>query len=108
MRRNSTLHESQGGLFVWAVRVFLMQLLAVLLIIAVWFTLWYLFGLLAGNLEFATLPVAIYLEIAIWIVAGYFTVVRFLSYLDVRIRREGWEVELALRAQRARLTRQLA
>ncbi len=28
---------------------------------------------------------------AMWIVAGYYAVVRFLSYLDLRIRREGWE-----------------
>jgi hypothetical protein len=44
--------------------------------------------------------------LAMWIVAGYFCVVRFLSYLDLRIRREGWEVELRMRAEAARLTRQ--
>jgi hypothetical protein len=29
-------------------------------------------------------------------------VVRFLSYLDTRIRNEGWEVELLLRAEASR------
>jgi len=48
-----------------------------------------------------------YYPIALWLVIGYFTVVRFLCYLDLRIRREGWEVELAMRAEQARLTRQL-
>jgi hypothetical protein len=44
---------------------------------------------------------------ALWLTLGYFTVVRFLAYLDLRIRREGWEVELLMRAEQARLTRQL-
>jgi hypothetical protein len=47
-------------------------------------------------------------QCVLWIVAVYFTVARFLSYLDQRIRSEGWEVELCLRAQRDRLTRQAA
>lgn len=38
-----------------------------------------------------------------WLVLGYGAVVRFLAYLDLRIRREGWEVELSLRAEGARL-----
>lgn len=43
--------------------------------------------------------------LALWIVVGYFVVVRFLCYLDLRIRREGWQVELAMRAEAARLAR---
>jgi hypothetical protein len=35
------------------------------------------------------------------------SVVRFLSYLDLRIRHEGWEVELRMRAEGAQLVRQL-
>jgi hypothetical protein len=46
-----------------------------------------------------------YYPLALWTVAGYFAVVRFLGYLDLRIRREGWEVELMMRAEEARLTR---
>lgn len=41
--------------------------------------------------------------ISLWIVAGFMTVVRFLGYLDLRIRHEGWETELLLRAEAARL-----
>jgi hypothetical protein len=48
-----------------------------------------------------------YYPLALWLVACLFAVVRFLGYLDLRIRREGWEVELLLRAEGARLTRQL-
>jgi hypothetical protein len=44
-----------------------------------------------------------YVPIAGWIVLGFFAVVRFLCYLDLRIRREGWEIELTMRAEAARL-----
>ena len=37
--------------------------------------------------------------LALWLTAGVCTVLRFLNYLDTRIRLEGWEVELALRAE---------
>lgn len=42
-------------------------------------------------------------HLSLWLVFGYFAVVRYLSYLDCRIRREGWEVELQLRAEGAKL-----
>lgn len=45
--------------------------------------------------------------LCLWLVAAYFTVLRFLSYLDIRIRHEGWEVELRLRAEAARLAKKL-
>lgn len=40
---------------------------------------------------------------ALWCGGVYATTFRFLSYLDARIRLEGWEVELQLRAECARL-----
>lgn len=40
---------------------------------------------------------------AMWLTASFMTVVRFLSYLDTRIRQEGWEVELRMRAEASRL-----
>jgi hypothetical protein len=39
----------------------------------------------------------------LWLVAAYFSVVRFLAYLDLRIKHEGWEVELLMRAEGLRL-----
>jgi hypothetical protein len=44
------------------------------------------------------------IPLSMWVVAGFLTVVRFFSYLDLRIRQEGWEVELRLRAEAARLS----
>lgn len=46
--------------------------------------------------------------LSLWIVAGFLTVVRFLSYLDLRIRHEGWETELLLRAEAVRLAGRIA
>jgi hypothetical protein len=42
--------------------------------------------------------------LCMWLVGLFMAVFRFLSYLDSRIRLEGWEVELQLRAETARLT----
>ncbi|MBS0206052.1 MAG: hypothetical protein JSS49_24430 [Planctomycetes bacterium] len=39
------------------------------------------------------------IQAAFWIAITFLTVFRFVSYLDCRIRREGWDVELKLRAQ---------
>jgi hypothetical protein len=43
----------------------------------------------------------------LWLVAVFMSVVRFLSYLDLRIRHEGWEVELFMRAESLRLATQV-
>jgi len=48
------------------------------------------------------------LPAAIWLTAMYLTVFRFLSYLDLRIRQEGWEVELRIRAEAARMVTRYA
>ena len=46
--------------------------------------------------------------LALWIVVMFMTVLRFLCYLDLRIRQEGWEVELLLRAEAAKLAHRVA
>lgn len=54
-----------------------------------------------GNSEFSLYP--FYWIAAIWVVAGFLCIVRFLSYIDIRIRQEGWAVELRMRAEGQRL-----
>ncbi len=61
-----------------------------------------------GEPEIDLSIVTVYYPLVLWTVAGYFAVVRFLAYVDLRIRREGWEVELVMRAERDRLTRRTA
>jgi hypothetical protein len=36
-------------------------------------------------------------QLPIWLVVAFFAIVRFLAYIDQRIRLEGWEIELRLR-----------
>ena len=46
----------------------------------------------------ATALTGLTFQLPLWVAAAYFAVVRFLTYIDQRIRLEGWEVELRLRA----------
>lgn len=48
------------------------------------------------------------LPITMWLVGLFVVVFRFLSYLDSRIRLEGWELELRLRAEGERVTNSMA
>jgi len=101
-RRSQMLHGSSGGeLFA---RWLLACLLGGLLILATYGTFY--FHVAAPRQDWSQGPLLthVLLPLAMWIAACYFTVVRFLTYLDARIRQEGWEVELRLRAEATRLT----
>jgi len=52
---------------------------------------------LTWDLPEATILTTLAFQIPIWVGVAYFTVVRFLTYIDQRIRLEGWEVELRVR-----------
>lgn len=41
--------------------------------------------------------------VTLWLVSGFLAIVRFLAYIDTRIRQEGWEVELRIRAEASKL-----
>ncbi|HET6883344.1 MAG TPA: hypothetical protein VFI31_24555 [Pirellulales bacterium] len=104
--RSSNMHgRNRGELFT---RWFGSLLLGGLLLLIFWRSLWYLVRVLSGELESSTPQFTVWFNVALWLVIGFFAIVRFLSYLDLRIRTEGWEVELLLRAEAARLTRQIA
>lgn len=105
LRRSSALHRSNfGDLFArWMASAAFAIVMATLLYLALRGTkMW-----LTSNLDVSPLMYLIFLEISLWTTACFFFVVRFLSYLDLRIRREGWEVELKMRAEGAHLVRQL-
>jgi hypothetical protein len=105
LKRNSALHRGGSGDFLLRAicALALSGLLVTALVLTQGFLLENLLGLRAGwKTEIMTL------QLALWFVVIYFTVARFLSYLDQRIRDEGWEVELALRAERERLARHIA
>jgi hypothetical protein len=61
-------------------------------------TVHFLMGTLSFDWERGAFFYRVVVPLIMWIVAGFMTVVRFLSYLDQRIRNEGWEVELLIKA----------
>jgi hypothetical protein len=103
-RRNSAIHAGLWGeLFGrWLVSV----AVGLLLFGSIYGSFMIAMGVLFSTWESSTMTHIVVTQAACWLVIGYFTVVRFLSYLDLRIRREGWEVELLMRAEEARLRRQ--
>ena len=104
-RRSSQLHGFSAGLLLarWMGTV----PLAVLLFFSLWGALRFLPGALLNDWSYGPLggPLLrpIVYPLAMWLVAAYLSIVRFLSYLDLRIRDEGWEVELLLRAEAGNL-----
>lgn len=61
-------------------------------------TVWFLSGMVLMDWTWGPIMVYLVLPFALWMAVGFLGVVRFLSYIDLRIRCEGWEVELLLRA----------
>lgn len=111
MKRAQNLHAyNAGDLFG---RWMLATAIGFVWIVALWLALFSLRSLLTGETSFATEWLGyntvwvLLLQVAVWLVIAFFNVARFLSYLDLRIRNEGWEVELRLRAESARLARSL-
>lgn len=105
-RRSSALHNPNAGdLFA---RYIAVAGIAVLMTVAFVYGFWFVGGVLLNDWNWGPIMVHVCVPLAMWITAGYFCVVRYLSYLDLRIRREGWEVELRMRAEAGRLARQVA
>lgn len=100
-RRSAHLHgSSSGNLFV---RWLLAAMQGLLLVFLIMSALYLGVGLLISHFEMNWYFAVLLFPAGMWIVVGYFSVVRYLDYLDLRIRYEGWEVELLMRAEAARL-----
>ena len=100
-RRSAVLHGANLGDLL--VRWIGAALIGISLVLACYGTFLFVSGVFLNDWSQSRWMVQIFLPVSIWIVTGYLTVFRFLSYLDLRIRQEGWEVELRLRAEAARL-----
>jgi hypothetical protein len=100
-RRNQMLHgPSSGDLFF---RWWTAALIGVLLTGMVYGTMLFLSGVLTNDWRQGPGMLMVAYPAAVWLIATYLTVFRFLTYLNVRIRQEGWEVELRVRAEANRL-----
>ncbi len=104
-RRSASLHYSSSGVLLS--RWLGSAAVAILITLSVVFTLWFVQGTVLLDWNLGPMMLHFGIPAAMWIVAGYYAVVRFLSYLDLRIRREGWEVELTVRAAANHLAKQL-
>lgn len=105
-RRSSLLHGMVGGdLFVqWLAAAFV----GVSLSIIFGYTIYFGLGAITNDFTWGYAMTYIGIPFALWFTAGFLAVVRFLNYLDSRIRQEGWEVELRLRAEAARMASRLS
>ena len=103
-RRMVTLHFSTTGDLV--VRWFGSAALAVVLTISCVGFFGVLSWIVENSFQWGPFLTRIGVPASMWIVAAFFSVARFLAYLDCRIRNEGWEVELQLRAEAQRMAGQ--
>ncbi len=105
-KRSNFLHGSSGGeLFgQWLGSC----IVAFVFMHVIFWSIWLIYGVMFGDFNLqGFVPQHILRPIALWSVVAYMGVARFLSYLDLRIRQEGWEVELLIRAEAARFTEKL-
>ena len=59
-------------------------------------------GIATGYWNVGLVTLLVLYPVALWTVGGLSVVVRMIAYLDTRIRLEGWDVELAVRAEAMR------
>jgi len=105
-RRSSFLHNNSAGeLFgQW----FASCIVAFVLMHLVFWSMWMVYWVMFGDYDLTGwVPQLVLRPIALWTVVAFMGIARFLSYLDLRIRQEGWEVELLIRAESARLAEKL-
>lgn len=105
-RRSSTLHGPNGGMLFG--RSMVARLFAILLAWTAFGSCLFLSGILFNTWRQGRIMIELAFPLSLWLVALYFAIVRFLSYLDLRIRQEGWEVELLMRAESAKLTQRMS
>lgn len=99
-RRSDVLHDDGSGDTV--VRWLIGALFAVPITLAIFNVLHFVIGLLSNDWSWNAPVVYALLPLSLWLTAGFLTIVRYLHYLDRRIRFEGWEVEMTMRAEAAR------
>lgn len=104
-RSSSLQNPNSGELFgAWMLSVALGAPLGVSFAL----TIWAILGMFVHEWSWGAAMRLGGVPVAMWAVASLFCVIRFLSYIDLRIRREGWAVELQLRAEAGRLASELS
>jgi len=99
-RRAAALHGPLTGELIG--RFITVSLMLCVLSLAAFQTMLSIRGVLFGQWDWGPIVYTIFIPLSLWFAAALSTLIRFLSYLDTRIRLEGWEVDLAIRAETQR------
>jgi len=99
-RRAAALHGPLTGELIG--RFITVSLMLCVLSLAAFQTMLSIRGVLLGQWDWGPIVYTIFIPMSLWFAAALSTLIRFLSYLDTRIRLEGWEVDLAIRAETQR------
>lgn len=99
-RRSGLLHGPISGELIG--RFILVGVVVSMIAVAIFNSFWFVTGFVFGLNSWSLLVSMVLFPLALWTAGGFSVLVRFLSYLDSRIRLEGWEVELLLRAESIR------
>lgn len=100
-RRSQSLHNPLAGDNVG--RFLAVSVVLGGLFVSLFYTLIFVRGVLTGLWNYLDLVVLLLLyPLSLWAIAYVSVLIRFLLYLDARIRLEGWEVELAIQAEAQR------
>ncbi len=99
--RRSNLHNPLQSTLIS--RMVLANFYGILLLLMIVGVALFLQATLTGSWAWNNWFYTLVLPVALWIVGIFLSVYRFLSYIDSRIRLEGWEVELRVRAEANRL-----
>ena len=78
-------------------------IVALLTALSVSMSIVFLIGVLTGIWSWGIWMDLFLYPLTLWIVSTWTTVIRFLLYMNSRIRTEGWEIELRLKAEVQRL-----
>lgn len=99
-KRSKALHSPMAGEL--GSRFLIVAMVNIVLLASLYFTMVFCRGIALNRWTLDLLPLMIFLPASVWLVGSLSVFVRILGYLDTRIRLEGWEVELAIRAEAIR------
>ncbi|MFN7628231.1 MAG: hypothetical protein ACK5PZ_15495 [Pirellula sp.] len=99
-RRTAWLHAGSGDLF--SVQI-VNTIISVAFVLLACLGILYVSGIVFGIRNWGFWMDLILFPSTLWVMAKWSAIIRFLLYLNTRIRTEGWEVELKLKAEQQRL-----
>lgn len=100
-KRSGLLHSPISGDMLG--RMIAVSAVNAVLTLAIFYSLVFVAETILMVRQWSLLVTLVFIPFTLWTVAAFDTVLRFVSYMDSRIRLEGWEVELLLRAEYFRI-----